>query len=171
MAGGAQAGVVSAPVVRGSPTRMTEMMESFQEAYVRGVAAGAGCVIAGKPEIDEGVDVRLTHRADVHRQGDKTTHLEIQMKSSAAGPIENGKFVSASLSRARYDDFRANDLSINKIVVILHMPAEQENWLKVGDSALWLHHRAYWVNLRWLAANFRRRARVNRSASAHISDL
>ncbi|WP_082570020.1 DUF4365 domain-containing protein [Mycobacterium sp. Root135] len=151
MAGDARGGsIVTPPVVRGSPSRIDEMMESFQEAYVRGVAAAAGCIIAGIPAIDEGVDLRLTHRADAHKMGDHTAHLEVQMKSSGKGPIEQGKFVTATLKRSRYDDFRATDLTINKIVVILHMPDDQEKWVKAGETALRLHHRAYWVNLQGL---------------------
>lgn len=147
MAGRPRAAKALPPVVRGSPKRMNDMMESFQQAYVRGVAAAAGGVVAGKPEIDEGVDLRLTHRADVHQQGDKTAQLEIQLKASADGPIAQGKYISATLSRARYDEIRATDITVNKILVILHMPAAQDKWLKVRSDALWLHHRAYWVNL------------------------
>ncbi|BCO46431.1 DUF4365 domain-containing protein [Mycobacterium intracellulare] len=134
-------------VVRGSPSRIDEMMEAFQEAYVRGVAAAAGCVV-GAPEIDEGVDVTLTHTSDIHLRDDKKAHLEVQMKSSAYGPIENGQFVSTSLKRARYDEFRAVDVAVHKIIVILHMPVLQEDWLTVGADALHLHHRAYWVSIR-----------------------
>lgn len=152
MPGGDVANIAAPPVVRGSSTRDTEMMESFQEAYVRGVAAAAGCVVYGKPEIDEGVDIVLTHRADVHLIGDKTAHLEIQMKSSADGPIENGEYITATLRRSRFDDFRAENITVNKIVVILHMPEDQEEWVTLGDTALSLHHRAYWVNLQGLPA-------------------
>lgn len=152
MPGGDVANIAAPPVVRGSSTRDTEMMESFQEAYVRGVAAAAGCVVYGKPEIDEGVDIVLTHRADIHLIGDKTAHLEIQMKSSADGPIENGEYISATLRRSRYDDFRAENITVNKIVVILHMPENQEEWVTLGDTALSLHHLAYWVNLQGLPA-------------------
>jgi len=125
------------------------MMEAFQESYVRGVAAAAGCAI-GRPEIDEGVDVTLTHTAGIHLRGDNKAHLEVQMKSSADGPIQKGEFVSASLRRARYDEFRAEDVAVHKIIVILHMPADQANWLTVGPDALHLHHRAYWVSIRGL---------------------
>lgn len=137
-------------IVRGSSTRMTDMMEAFQESYVRGVAAAAGCVV-GAPEIDEGVDVTLTHTAGIHLRGDNKAHLEVQMKSSADGPIEKGKFVSASLSRARYDEFRAEDVAVHKIIVVLHMPADQADWLTVGPDALHLRHRAYWVSIRGFA--------------------
>lgn len=108
-----------------------------------------GCWLRrGAPEIDEGVDVTLTHTSDIHLRDDKKAHLEVQMKSSAYGPIENGQFVSTSLKRARYDEFRAVDVAVHKIIVILHMPVLQEDWLTVGADALHLHHRAYWVSIR-----------------------
>jgi hypothetical protein len=123
-------------------------MEAFQEAYVRGVAAAAGCVVHGRPEIDEGVDITLTHTSETHQTDDNTVYLAIQMKSSSKGLIHEGKFASATMRRNRYDSFRAENVTVHKIVVILHMPAELEDWIRVGDDALLLHHKAYWVSIR-----------------------
>lgn len=135
-------------VVRGSPTRATELMEAFQEAYVRSVGAAAGCIVYGRPEIDEGIDITFTHTADVHLKDDHKAYLEIQMKSSADGPVEKGSVVTATMRRSRYDLFRAQDVTIHKIVVIHHLPKNMEDWVSLGDEALLLRHRAYWVSLR-----------------------
>jgi hypothetical protein len=135
-------------VVRGSPTRATELMEAFQEAYVRSVAAAAGCVVYGRPEIDEGIDITFTHTSDIHLKDDHKAYLEIQMKSSADGPVEQGSVVTATMRRSRYDLFRAVDVTVNKIVVILHMPADMKDWISLDDESLLLRHRAYWVSVR-----------------------
>jgi Domain of unknown function (DUF4365) len=137
---------VPPPVVRGSPKRITDLMEAFQESYIRGVAAAAGCVIVGKPDIDEGVDVMLSHRSDIHAN-DEFAFLQVQMKATTLGLVEDDKYIKTALRNDRYETFRNDNPSIHRIVVILHLPESQEDWLRVGDGALQLHYHAYWVSL------------------------
>lgn len=58
------------------------MMESLQISYVCAVAAAAGCGIRSI-EIDEGVDIVLTHISANHTAiSDRVARLEIQMKAT-----------------------------------------------------------------------------------------
>jgi len=131
--------------VRGSPKRYTDFMEAFQEAYVRSVAAAAGCVI-GRPEIDEGIDLSLTHRAENHN-GDGVARLEVQMKATAVSMPQDCAFVSSSISRDRHNYFCSENPTVPKIVVIMVMPKNPANWLDATSEALLLRNCAYWVNL------------------------
>lgn len=158
------------PVLRGSEKRITDLMEAFQESYVRGVAAASGCVIVGKPEIDEGIDLMLSHRHESH-QKDKFALLQIQMKASAEGLVENGKFVKTSLRNDRYELFSHDDPSIHRIVVILHIPENQADWLRVTKKALLLHHRAYWVSIQGQPASTADRVTVKAPATQVFDDL
>ena len=133
-------------VLRGSPARVTDLMEAYQAGYIRAVAAAAGCATQW-PEIDEGVDVSLTHRSQQHSVGDQVARLDVQMKSTSAVLAADSSHVSARVSRKRYDEFAVPDPTIHKIVVILTMPADQENWLISGPEFLRMHNCAYWVNL------------------------
>ncbi|MCZ4519514.1 DUF4365 domain-containing protein [Rhodococcus ruber] len=128
-------------------SRLTDLMEAFQESYVRGVAAAAGCVISGRPEIDEGIDIILTHRSDKHKGGDGVARLEIQLKATATSVGRGGTHVSARVKKARYDYFRSPNPDVKKILVIMHLPAHQHEWVNLGVDALHLRHRAYWVDL------------------------
>ncbi|MFD1581538.1 DUF4365 domain-containing protein, partial [Ramlibacter ginsenosidimutans] len=76
-------------------------MESFQEGYLRAVCASAGCVIA-RPEIDEGIDVSVTHRADSHLATDRVARLEIQLKATTASDF-GSDFVKVRLGQERYN--------------------------------------------------------------------
>lgn len=136
----------SRPPLRGSPKRHTDLMESLQESYLRAVAASAGCVIVGRPEIDEGVDVMLSHTADGH-QHDHTAYLSIQMKSTSAFEGINSDTVSASMSGKRWNFFSTPNPTIGKIVVIMSLPKEQTNWTKAEHEALTVRYCAYWVNI------------------------
>jgi hypothetical protein len=51
------------------------------------------------------------------------------------------------MRRKRYDYFRSLNPAVRKIVVIMHLPEEQDLWLKLGEDCLHVHHGAYWVNL------------------------
>ena len=134
------------PPLRGSPKRRTDLMESLEEAYLRAVAASAGCVIAGKPEIDEGVDVMLTHTADSH-QHDHVAYLNVQMKSTSAFEGRNTPYVSASMSGKRWNAFCTPNPTIGKIVVIMSLPRDQANWTVAIHEALTVRYCAYWVNI------------------------
>ncbi|SBS78262.1 conserved hypothetical protein [uncultured Mycobacterium sp.] len=158
------------PALRGSEKRITDLMEAFQESYIRGVAAAAGCVIVGKPEIDEGIDVMLSHRADIHLK-DKFAFLQIQMKATTEGLVEDGKFIRTQLRQDRYDLFRNDDPSIHRIVVVLHIPENQEDWLRVGDSALLLHHHAYWVSIEGKPASAAEKVTVKAPTDQLFDDL
>ncbi|WP_249645125.1 DUF4365 domain-containing protein [Nocardia sputi] len=134
-----------ASILRGSPSRRTDLMEAFQEAYVRAVAAAAGCVVVGRPEIDEGVDIVLSHTSNRHRAG--RARLEIQMKATATALAADGASINARITRNRYDYFRTDDPAVAKIVVIMHVPKLQDDWVYLSDDALVVRHRAYWVSL------------------------
>jgi len=47
-------------IVRGMPTRGTDLMELFQASVIQAIAAAAGCGISF-PVVDNGIDADLTH--------------------------------------------------------------------------------------------------------------
>ncbi|WP_345116471.1 DUF4365 domain-containing protein [Streptomyces drozdowiczii] len=124
----------SRPPLRGSPKRITDLMESFQEGYLRAVCASAGCVIA-RPEIDEGIDVSVTHRADSHLATDRVARLEIQLKATTASDF-GSDFVKVRLGQERYNYYAVSNPSVHKIVVGLAMPADQDQWIVSSHNAL-----------------------------------
>lgn len=133
------------PALRGSPSRQSEFKEQLQDGYLHAVCAAAGCGM-GFTKIDEGVDWTLTHRSTLHTaSSDGVARLEMQLKATTK-PISNG-FVSASMSRSRYDYYRVVDPSIHKVVVVMSVPANQAHWIYAREKGLMLHRCAYWVNL------------------------
>jgi Domain of unknown function (DUF4365) len=140
-----QAEVFEPTVLRGSPERLTDHMEQFQLGYLHAVVAAAGCVVVGKPAIDEGVDMEVSHRSAQHgREG--VARLEIQLKATSQGKNTDGS-ISVTLAKDRYDYYRHPSPTMDKIVVVLAMPPEPDNWLSSTPEALLLRHCAYWVNL------------------------
>lgn len=122
-------------------------MEALQEAYLRAVAAAAGCVVTGRPEIDEGVDISLRHTSTQHTVNGSVAHLDVQMKATSTFAGKDTDYVSAKWRKDRYNDFTIIDPTIDRIVIILSLPTNQAHWTYLRPKALTVHYCAYWVNL------------------------
>jgi hypothetical protein len=120
-------------------------MEALQESYVRAIVASAGAVVAGRPEVDEGVDLEIRHTSTAHLLTDRVARLEIQMKATTL--TRTATHITASMSAQRYNYFATSDPTMHKIVVIMAVPTDQAHWTFARDKGLTIHHAAYWVNL------------------------
>lgn len=127
--------------LRGSPERITNHMETFQMGLVRTLVAASGSV-AAVPEIDEGVDLVVSHRSVKHVV---EARLEVQLKSTRRTPGKQG--LRFKLERERYDYFRTADPTVSKIVVVMSVPASQNDWVHATATRLKVRNAAYWVNL------------------------
>ncbi|WP_299167918.1 DUF4365 domain-containing protein [uncultured Arthrobacter sp.] len=135
-------------------------MEQFQVSYVRAIAAAAGCNLVGTPEIDEGIDLVLSHRSDQHLQTG-AVYLEIQLKSTSQYIGQNSTHISSNMRADRYEEFASTDPSVNRIAVIMSLPTEQASWLEASHDYLALKHCCYWVNLRGAPASTAARPSFN----------
>lgn len=131
-------------ILRGSPERETDHKEAFQRGFVRSIAAAAGAVEL-TPDIDEGVDLMFSHRADEHVGG--KSYVEVQLKATAQERNLAEDVVRAKMTRKRYDYFRQVEPTVNKIVVILALPAGVGDWVRASHDGLLLRDCAYWVNI------------------------
>ena len=121
-------------------------MEQLQEGYVRAVAAAAGCVVS-KPEIDEGIDLVLTHKSQAHWLTDKKARLEVQLKAtSQQDALANGS-IRAEIDGHRFNELAVANPTVHKIVVVMLIPQLQEHWTYARAKGLTIHRCAYWVNL------------------------
>lgn len=130
-------------IIRGSPKRISDLKEAYQEGWVRAVAAASGVVVA-KPEIDEGVDLLLTHRSTVHLNGEPA-RLEVQLKATETAA--NGTGFSVQIERDRYDYLRLPDPAVRKILIVMSVPPSQDDWVHASDKRARMRRSAYWVNL------------------------
>lgn len=134
-------------VLRGSPERGFNLMEQFQLGYINAIAAAAGCNISGTPSIDEGIDLVLSHRSTAHRRTG-AAYLELQLKSTSQFVDRNTNYVSSNMRADRYQEFISQDPSMDRIVVVMSLPSDPEEWLEATHDQLTLRHCCYWVNLR-----------------------
>lgn len=130
------------PLVRGMPTRHTNLMEMFQLSIVEATAAAAGCNVSA-PQIDNGIDIDIWHELP----DEEEVPLRVQLKAVSAGWNKGRTAISARLTRKRYDYLRLADPSKKRVLVIMDLPASQADWIKHRAPYTLAKHGCYWVNL------------------------
>lgn len=121
-------------------------------AYLHAVAAHAGmdCRVGSRHEDGNGIDAQVTAWGPF-TGGSYLTEVDIkvQLKATIAEPVDDGASLSYFLSGVRrYDDLRAETVEAVRILVVLFLPRESNDWLKHSAEELALRRCAYWVSLR-----------------------
>src|SRR5262245_7998967 len=102
--------------------------EALSKAYVRAVAAKAG-VICSEPEQDYGIDMCLRAvRMRGDRHADAGGQVDLQLKSTTRAAVEADKIVY-DLEMKNYDDLRQGGVNCPRILVVLVLPEDEEQWL------------------------------------------
>ena len=121
-------------------------------AYLHAVASKAGmaCNVAGRHEDNNGVDATLTAWGPFTNGGYLTeVDIKVQLKATTATPTDDGTNLSYFLSGVnRYNDLRTETVNAARILVVLFLPADAQNWLNHSENELALRRCAYWQSLR-----------------------
>lgn len=118
----------------------TLRQESLSKVYVRAVAAAAGYDVATTEFDMEGID--LTVVAGGHMR----PRLDIQLKATTTLPLSIGP-IQFPLKRRNYDLLREPSLT-PRILVVLDLPSNEDDWLSIEPNALIMRKCAFWANLR-----------------------
>ena len=119
----------------------TDREEAMSRAYAYAVASGAGYVTATYDMDRDGVDLRI------QSGGAMRPALELQLKATInLGAADDG-FYHFPLAIRNYDLLRI-ETQTPRLLVVLDLPREQEQWMIVNAEELVLRRRAYWLNLR-----------------------
>lgn len=130
----------------GPPQRLSDFKEAYQEGLVRAVAAASGVVVM-RPEIDEGIDLVLTHRLPGTHTIDDVARLEVQLKATAANAARTETGFAVPVRQDRYDYLRRVDPTVPRILIVMSVPTSQDDWVHVTDKRSRVRHAAYWINL------------------------
>lgn len=131
-----------ATVVRGLPTRGTDLKEFFHTSVILAIAAAAGCN-ASTTVIDNGVDYDLWHEIP----GEEEVLLRVQLKAVANGWNAAHTRISAQLGAKRYERMRRSGTSIPHILVIMDLPSDPATWVWSKHPYTAMRHCSYWVSL------------------------
>lgn len=119
-----------------------ERKRLFGVVYLRAIAATAGYG-ADPPESDyDSIDLVISSRLG------KRPRLEFQVKC-AGGATPEGDDFGFELSKKNYDDLRA-DTVIPRLLFILIIPENLEDWLRQTERRMNLRRCGYWASLQGL---------------------
>ena len=119
---------------------LNNQKEQFSLAYIRAVAAQAGCQTIRWEDDHNSVDGTL--RADFGR---KVVQMDFQAKATSQ-QIVSGKNIHFDLPIKNYNDLRA-DTTMPRILIVVLMPSDKSQWLTQNHEQLCLRHCGYWVSL------------------------
>lgn len=151
---------------------LNDLKGDFGQAYVRAVAHAAGFFVeeASRARDSDGVDLTVVERTG--RRGPTSRQLDVQLKTTAS--IEEVDPFPWDLEIKNYDELRAEDYQVPRILVVVHVPTEREQWVQATPEALLLRHCGYWASLRGQPASTNRtsvRVFVPRVQYFHVDDL
>jgi hypothetical protein len=119
-------------------------MERFSVAHIAAIAANAGCGLTEERVDEDGIDLHLS------RQGQhaftSTPTIAIQLKSTTSW-TESPTSIGYELRKRNYDLLRGGDYLVPRILAVLLMPRELDDWILYHPEMIALHHRVYWMSL------------------------
>ena len=122
---------------------LNQRKELFSKAYVRAVAAVAGCSV-DQPENDyDSVDLCIKAIGYDPMQPHR---LELQLKCTSRDVLDNA-FVRYPLNVKNYNDLRVTTF-IPRLLIVVLVPENIEEWIQQSESEMLIKHCAYWVSLR-----------------------
>ncbi|MEG4224609.1 DUF4365 domain-containing protein [Microcoleus sp. N9_B2] len=122
---------------------LNQRKEQFSKAYVRAVAAVAGCSV-DQPENDyDSVDLCIKA---VDRDPVQPHRLELQLKCTSRDVL-NAQCVRYPLNVKNYNDLRVTAF-IPRLLVVVLVPENIGKWIQQSEQEMLLRHCAYWLSLR-----------------------
>ena len=123
--------------------------EEFSLAYVRVIAAKAGCGSSTPTPDDKSVDIQLNRSTFIDSPEIVRSDPEvgIQAKCTATKSLKNGR-IAFPLPIKNYNDLRKTKLCVPRILVVHLVPAEEQHWLLHSEEEMVVRQCSYWVSLK-----------------------
>lgn len=123
---------------------LNQQKELLSKAYVRAVAAVGGFSVS-QPEVDDdSIDLKI-----VARGGEGVVfspELNLQLKCTSRDVLD-GQFIRYPVRIKNYRDLIINS-QVPRLLVVVLVPENLENWLQQSEDEMCMRYCAYWVSLR-----------------------
>lgn len=133
-----------------NPLTEQDIEEQLSYAYLHAIAsrAGIGCEVAGRASDAHGIDARLTVWDDFPGSYFKEITISVQLKATVRQPTERNGFLSYAIQGIeRYDALRVDRHAVPRILAVLFLPAERDQWITQTPEQLIMKRGAYWSSL------------------------
>jgi Domain of unknown function (DUF4365) len=123
---------------------ISQRKEQFSIAYVRAIASVAGFTVS-RPDTDEdSEDMILSGR--IVEGVPSRPKIVLQLKCTSEDVLRKDEVVYR-LKRKNYDELRLTGLILPRILVVVHIPRSEEEWLRHTEDELALRRCGYWLSL------------------------
>jgi hypothetical protein len=134
------------------PLSLNDIESELSYSYLHAVVskAGASCKITNRHEDNRGIDAQITAWSPFANGGYlEEIDIKIQLKATTSElKIKDGCITYFLDETKRYDDLRMPNLSIPRFLVVMFLPKNEVDWLKISTDELVMKKCAYWVSLR-----------------------
>ncbi|HEY0076119.1 MAG TPA: DUF4365 domain-containing protein [Abditibacteriaceae bacterium] len=132
-----------------NPLRDTDVEEQLSIAYLHAVCAHARMCKGSTGRLEDNAGIDATVTVWLPENGDDWEEFDIkfQLKATKLPPVETETHYSYSLKKAHYDQLRKPRLVSQRILVVLFLPPNFDQWLTHSHEQLLLRRSAYWVSL------------------------
>jgi hypothetical protein len=121
--------------------------EVMSRAYVQAIAGRCGLACSLR-DFDYGIDLTLHDiRRRGHRHMESGFKLDIQAKSTTTRNLTDTDVVY-DLDVKNYDDLRDPQVGCPRVLVLLVLPEDEDQWTEQTEGHLLLRHAAYWLSLK-----------------------
>jgi len=164
--------VITPSIVGVVPPHETWRLEQFSFAYVRAIAAAAGVSVVDNGGVDDdSIDLTLKRRTVGTPR--RSPRLDLQIKATTDDCIRDDH-IAFPLSIKNYDDLRDETVAAPRILVVVVVPPEVQDWTTHSEEQLILCRCAYWTSLRGLpeaTSLYTRTVHLSRTAKLSVSEM
>ncbi len=118
---------------------LNNQKEQFSAAYARAVASVVGLNVSKCEVDDDSIDITLG------RTGGLAEKIDIQLKCTADSLPAEGD-LKFPLKLKNYEDLSRPTI-MPRILVVLYVPEECEQWMEISPERAILKHAAWWLSL------------------------
>ena len=118
-----------------------DQAEALSRVYASAVAARAGYTTSTPKPDRDGIDLRI------QAGGAMRPALDLQLKATVNLERRRDGYVRFPLKRRNYDLLRI-ETQTPRLLVVLDLPSDSNQWMTLTENELVLRHRAYWLSLR-----------------------
>lgn len=148
----------------GALLTVPDQEEALSRAYAHAVAARAGYVTAVYDMDRDGVDLRIQDG------GEMRPALELQLKATInLGESSEGSF-RFPLKCRNYESLRI-ETQTPRLLVVLDLPRDKNEWMTITENDLVLRRRAYWLSLKGYEETDNRSSVTVRIPSDNLFDV
>jgi len=120
-------------------------MEELNRAFVHAIASHADCTCEHTSVDIDSVDVTLKAAGFAEPGCLRSPALEIQLKATTVAGADGDTF-SIRIPRKNYEELRV-ETAIPRLLVVLHLPENDAEWLELTAEHMISRKCAYWLNL------------------------